>query len=289
MVTDAWLRRTSNDELPMSRRSPRDAERGLWFDLTVDTTHELARDTDRVSALVGVTARRSDRGVTTAAAMEHTKPLLVPRTYLRLGLDHRFRLESIRQIRPTESDLTGHQVPQPGGAVDIPLLDWGEETRGYLVDLGVDPATLPYEEVRAARAEIVAGFPNETPMPCSSPVPISVQRLRYNDPPPVNQAVSWAQDLIRLVTMEEDGSTGLRDDITCADLLIFDTGTVDHSHVPPPSASVAGPERAGAGQVDPADLVRRSCPRGHVTIASAVRYCEEEGCGYEFTDEPGVP
>jgi hypothetical protein len=253
--------------LEMSGRVPRDAKPRLWFDLAVELTPE-ARDADRVSALISVTARLSERGLTPAGAT--AERLLVPRAYLRLGLEHQFRLESIRQIRPTENDLTGHQLPQDGGAIDIPLLAWSEETRDYLVELRVDPAALSPGKVPAARVEMVGGLPNETPVPCSSRVPLT----------------SHLDRLQRLVTIDEHGGTGLRDGITRADLLIFDTGTADDSAVQPPSASSDGGPRAEASE---ANLIQRTCPNGHLTIASVVRFCEEEDCGHEFTDEPVGP
>jgi hypothetical protein len=210
----------SNDgATAMSGPLPRDAEPGLRFDLTVRVTREPARDTDGMSA---------------------------PRAYLRLGLDHRFRLESIRQISPTENDLTVRQLPQDGGLVDIPLLAGAEETRDYLVDLRVDPAVLLDGEIWAARIELVADLPHET--------------------------------------------SASRGSITRVDLLISDTGSASHSAVHSvvrlSSASSDGRSLADA---DHADLVWRTCPRGHVTVASVVRFCEEEGCGYEFSDEPGGP
>jgi hypothetical protein len=244
--------------LEMSGRVPRDAKPRLWFDLTVELAREPARDADRVSALISVTARLRERA---------------RRVYLRLGLEHRFRLESVRQIRPTENDLTGHQLRQDDGAVDIPLLAWDGEIRDYLVELRVDPATLPPGEVPVAHVEIVGGLPNETPVPCSSRVSLT----------------SHLDRLQRLVTIDEhggtelrDGITELRDGITRADLLIFGTGTAGHSDVQPPSASSDGGPRAEASEEN---LVQRTCPNGHLTIASVVRFCEEEECGHEFADE----
>src|SRR5260370_42453149 len=53
----------------MDRQLPDDARRGLWFKLTVDSTHDLARDTDRVGALVTVEAQRSEGGAAAASGL----------------------------------------------------------------------------------------------------------------------------------------------------------------------------------------------------------------------------
>src|SRR5580704_665822 len=88
--------------------------------------------------------------------MQRAQRMVVARVCLRLTIDSRFRLESVRQIRPAENDVTGHQVPQDGGVVDIPLLGWGEEARDYLVTLEADAGRLPFEEIRAALIDVVA-------------------------------------------------------------------------------------------------------------------------------------
>ena len=101
--------------------------------------------------------------------------------------------------------------------------------------------------------------------------------------------------LRRLVTIDEYGEVRLRPGISRADLLVTDTGTVDHRGVRQPAAQLPGApptERDTSGQEPPAEdrppagqgplaaegLVRRVCPRGHVTEAPVVRYCEEQGC-----------
>jgi hypothetical protein len=287
--------------------------------------------------------------------MEHARRLLVPETYLRLTLDSRFRLEAVRQIRPTENDLTGHRMPQDGGVVDIPLLAWGEETRDYLVVLRVDPGALPYDdEVRAARVDVVAAHPGAGALvPCAAAAAVTVRRQSYRDSGPANVTVTQAEDLIRLgqatregidayqrgdtetalrkltvavgiarrlgasahlarllrlVIIDEYEQVRLRPGISRADLLITDTGTVDHRGVQQPAAQVPGlpltgrdlagrdlagedGPPAGRGPLAAERLVRRVCPRGHVTVAPVVRYCEEQGCDHEFTGDPdrGLP
>jgi hypothetical protein len=51
----------------MSGQPPCGARQGLWFSLSVDATSELARDADRVGALVTVAARQGERGAPAAA------------------------------------------------------------------------------------------------------------------------------------------------------------------------------------------------------------------------------
>ena len=276
----------------MSGQVPRDEQRGLWFNLTIDATCDLARDTDRVGALVTVQAQPGEHGAAAAAdpaidvaglradftrLMEHARRLLVPEPYLRLTLDPRFRLEAVRQIRPTENDLTGHRTPREGGVVDIPLLAWGEETRDYLVVLRVDPGALPYDdEVRAARVAVVAAHLGarggarggaSALVPCAAAAAVTVRRQSYRDSGPANVTVTQAEDLMRLGP-------------------------------PPTGRDLAGPAPpgedgppAGRGPLAAERLVRRVCPRGHITVAPVVRYCEEQGCDHEFTGDPdrGLP
>jgi hypothetical protein len=251
----------------------------------------------------------------------------VPRARLRLTLDSRFRLESVRQIRPTEHDLTEHRLPQDGGIVDIPLLAWGEETRDYLVVLRTDPAALPAEEVRAARVDMIADARGgEPPAPCAAPVAVTVRRLAYGAEPSINRGATIAADLTRigaatragidayergdqdlavreltaavgiarrigatahltrlqrLVTIDEHDDVRLRPDIGRADLLITGTGTVNHQDTRQPALQVPGPGSARQA------AARRTCPRGHVTVGTGIRYCEEAGCGHEFSGDPG--
>jgi Ca-activated chloride channel family protein len=285
-------------------------------------------------AIIDVTDLREDF----IRLMEHAQRLVVPQTCLRLTLDRRFRLEAVRQIRPTANDLTGHGVPQDGGVVDIPLLAWGEETRDYLVKLRVDPDTLPYgDEVRAARVDMVAGHRgSQARVPCAAPAAVTVRRQRYQGSGPPIVSVGQAEDLIRLdeaaqagigayqrgdrdtalreltiavgialrlgasahlanlrrlVTIDEYQKVALRPDIGSAALRTTAVRTMDNREVRPP-ARVPGPRKAGPGSAavhQPAagdNLIRRVCPRGHETVAPVVKYCEEPGCGHEFSDDP---
>jgi Ca-activated chloride channel family protein len=139
--------------------------------------------------------------------MRQAQRLIIPRAYLRLRLDHRFRLESIRQIRPAENDLTDHRITRDDGVTDIPLGSWGEESRDYLVLLRVDSAALPYDdEVRAARVDVIARQPpDESLKPCADAVAMTVRRLPYRDAPSISMRITEVQELMRLGQAERAG------------------------------------------------------------------------------------
>jgi hypothetical protein len=71
------------------------------------------------------------------------------------------------------------------------------------------------------------------------------------------------------------------------------TGTLQDREVQPPAEQAASPGRAQSVSARAPQppvgerLVRRVCPAGHLTIGPVVRYCEEPGCGHEFSDDPG--
>ena len=89
--------------------------------------------------------------------MERVRRLIVPRAYLRLSPDGRFRIDSIAQTNPVQADLTDQQQPTDGTAIDVPLGSWGQETRRYELSLCFDPGALPVaEEVRATVVELLA-------------------------------------------------------------------------------------------------------------------------------------
>jgi Mg-chelatase subunit ChlD len=311
---------------------------------------ELQRIADALQGKVEAITDIADLRADFTNLMEHAKRLLVPETYLRLTLDRRFRLEEVRQIRPTENDLTGHRIPQDGGIVDIPLLAWGEETRDYRVVLRVEPSTLPYGDyVRAARVDMVTGHhAAESLAPCAVPAAVTVRRQPNRGRGDISLSVTRAEDLtslskatqdgieacrrgdtktaireltvavgiarrlgasahmarlLRLVTVDEHGKVRLRADISLADMLITETGSVHHQGVSlrPDPVPEPGPEQEPAaaqrsawqGEPGPAGpgLVRRTCPRGHVTIAPVIKYCEEQECDHDFTrdPDPGLP
>lgn len=88
--------------------------------------------------------------------IEAVQRLVVPRVYLRLRPDDRFRIHAIAQTHPVQVDLTGRQQPAGGTAVDVPLGAWAPATRCYHLSLRIDPAVLPIgDEVRATPVEVL--------------------------------------------------------------------------------------------------------------------------------------
>jgi Mg-chelatase subunit ChlD len=257
--------------------------------------------------------------------MAHAQTLVVPRAYLRLKLDSHFRLESVRQIRPAENDLTGHQIPQDGGVTDIPLLAWGEESRDYLLKLRVEPGTPTGEELRAARIDVVADSRSGRPaVPCAKPASLAVRWLAHREPPPVHRRVTEAMDAIRLSAATQAGlaaygrgemETATRQFAAAVSIArslgatahlarlrrVVTIDELDHVRLRPQispedlrivdTGSVnhrPGPPLPESARA-PGRVVDRVCPRGHVTKSADARYCEELDCDYEFKDAPDPP
>jgi Ca-activated chloride channel family protein len=105
--------------------------------------------------------------------MHRVQRLVVPRAYLRIQPRGSFRISAIAQTYPVRVDLTRHQRPADGAAldsaapdgmaVDVPLGPWEQQTRRYQLSLQFDPAALPVEDdVRAARVELLAEIADGT-------------------------------------------------------------------------------------------------------------------------------
>lgn len=276
----------------------------------------------QVAAIINIGDLREDFTRLT----EHAQGRIVSRAYLRLKLDHRFTLESITQITPTRNDLTGHCRPRDGGVVDVPLLGWAEESRDYLLVLGADHSALPYEEVRAARVDIVAEQDSDkTLVPCATPVPVIVKRLPYRGTPDVPDTVTRAGEMERLTqatragvdAYERGDQAGALRELTIAADIARRLGATGHlerlrrlvtidefervrlrSDIGRGDLLITGTGAAHhhdvptSGMALPAPLaperalVTRICPRGHKTTGPVVRHCEEAGCGHEFNDDP---
>jgi Mg-chelatase subunit ChlD len=278
-----------------------------------------------VEAIIDIANLRDDF----TRLMAHAQAILVPEVYLRLKLDSRFRLESVKQIKPTENDLTGHRISRDGGEIDVPLLAWGEESRDYLLVLRVNPGAPADDELRAARVDIIARPGGGPPVPCAEPVAVVVRWLSHRAPPPVNQSVTQAMDRVRLgaatraaIDAYERGDTetavreftiavGIARSLGASGHLarllrlvaIDDFGAVRLR----PGISAADLRIVDTGTVNnrdwqplsmplhepaPQDAPERPvrrCPHGHVTVAPTARYCEELGCDHEFKDDPGSP
>lgn len=109
--------------------------------------------------------------------MRRVRRLVVPRTYLRLSLNDRFRIAAVTQTKPVEADLTRQQRPGGAGAVDVPLGSWDDQaTRHYQVSLRFDPDTIPTgEKLRAARVDLLAELPDGTCESCAH-APLTIFR-----------------------------------------------------------------------------------------------------------------
>jgi Ca-activated chloride channel family protein len=109
--------------------------------------------------------------------MRLVRRLVVPRTYLRLSLNERFRIAAVAQTYPVEANLTRQQRPAGATAADVPLGSWeGQTTRRYQVSLRFDPDTIPTgEKLRAARVDLLAELTDGTCEPCAH-APLTVFR-----------------------------------------------------------------------------------------------------------------
>jgi Mg-chelatase subunit ChlD len=322
LYTDGINESETQDDLDSALRACRDRfvcdVRGVGTDWDHRQLRQIADAMQgRVEAIIDIADLRADF----AALMGQVQRRHVPSVRLRLTMDRRFRLESLHQIRPVNNDLTDRCAPQDGGTTEVPLLAWGAESRDYLIMLQADPGTLPYEEVRAAKVDVLS----DDSAVVAGPAAITMLRLRYRDPGPASVRLTTAMDLDeltsamragidayergdrdaavrdlasavaiarrlgagaqldrlkRLVAVDEFGAVRLRSDIKREDLLVTATYAGHHESArPSESRPDRVPDVAGG-----TDLVTRACPRGHVTRGIEVRFCEEEGCHYEFAD-----
>jgi von Willebrand factor type A domain len=267
----------------------------------------------RVEAIIDIADLRADF----ASLMADVQRRHVPAVSLRLTLDRRFRLKSVRQVHPVNNDLTDRCAPQDGGTVDVSLLAWGEEA---------DSTALPYEEVRAVRIDLMADRSGTLEI-AAAPQVIPVLRQRSRDLIPVSIGVTtagWHADLAeaeragiaayergdqgaaehelaaafaiarrlgarghldrlsRLIVIDESGDARLRPGISKEDVLMLATYARDHSDVLPPSSTGVKPDEGPPPGEEPE--VVRVCPRGHTSRGRVVRFCEESGCDHIFTD-----
>lgn len=71
------------------------------------------------------------------------------------------RLCFLKQMYPTQTELTGQQVDQDGHVFEFPIGPWGDEEREYHLCLGVDHRDRPQEvDTVAARLELVDSGPS---------------------------------------------------------------------------------------------------------------------------------
>ncbi len=132
---------------------------------------------------------------------EHARRLVVPRVYLGLRLDSRFRVGFVRQVRPVEAVLA-HQPQGDDKDVLVPLGAWSAESRQYRLALTFDPEALAVdEEVRAARVCLLADTADGAREACADSAPLVVSRSELGaPPPPLIESLTWAANAYDLGT-----------------------------------------------------------------------------------------
>jgi Mg-chelatase subunit ChlD len=129
---------------------------------------ELRRIADALDGDATAVLRIADLTDDFTRLIHRARRLVVPRVYLRLRPNSRFRIGSIAQTHPVRVDLADRQRQVDGGAVDVPLGSWEPGTRRYQLSLHFDPGSLPAEEeLRAARIEVLAQTDDGMPEQCA--------------------------------------------------------------------------------------------------------------------------
>jgi hypothetical protein len=94
----------------------------------------------------------------------------IPDMRLRIVMPAFARLAVLRQVVPTEIDLTDRVVAVRRGVVEVSTGAWGEETREYHLSLAVDMTGRPrYEDLQLARVELV---PPDDSVTVPGPIPM---------------------------------------------------------------------------------------------------------------------
>ncbi|MER8029227.1 vWA domain-containing protein [Streptomyces bauhiniae] len=146
--------------------------RGLGDDWHHD---ELLRITQALHGTAEAVVTIADLTEDFTRLMREAQRIVVPRLYLGLRVNNRFKLAFVRQTRPVEADLTGRQLKD--GETHVPLGSWPAESRQYQVSLRFDPDSLTVDELlRAARVTLHAEFPDGTRRPCSESAAMVVRR-----------------------------------------------------------------------------------------------------------------
>ncbi|MDX3311014.1 VWA domain-containing protein [Streptomyces sp. NPDC054884] len=136
---------------------------------------ELLRITQALHGSAEAVVTASDLAGDFTRTMRHAQRIVVPRVYLGLRLNSRFRLGFVRQTRPVEAELTARR--RHGDEIHVPLGAWPPETRQYQVSLRYDPDALTVEEdLRAARITLHCEQSDGTRVPCSEPRAMVVRR-----------------------------------------------------------------------------------------------------------------
>ena len=122
---------------------------------------ELEHIADALHGDVAAVLRAEDMAADFTGRMRRAARLVVPRSYLRLRPDRRFRIASVAQVFPVQVELP---LPQPppvdGEQAEVPLGAWEAETRRYELSLRFAPGQLPVgDEIRAAAIELLTETP----------------------------------------------------------------------------------------------------------------------------------
>lgn len=136
---------------------------------------ELLRITQALHGSAEAVVNASDLAQDFTRTMRQAQRVVVPRVYLGLRLNSRFRLGFVRQTRPVEAELTARR--RHGDEIHVPLGSWPPETRQYQVSLRFDPDALTVgEDLRAVRVTLHAEQMDGTRVPCSEPRAMVVRR-----------------------------------------------------------------------------------------------------------------
>ncbi|MEV8349865.1 vWA domain-containing protein [Streptomyces niveus] len=144
---------------------------------------ELLRITEALHGTADAVVTISDLTRDFTRLMEQARRIVVPRVYLGLRVNERFRLDFVRQTLPVEAHLTAQQQ-RHDDEIHIPLGSWPPEDRQYLMSLRLDPATLRVgEELRAAQITLRAERSDGSREPCAAPEALVVVRRATSDFP----------------------------------------------------------------------------------------------------------
>ncbi|WP_139063587.1 VWA domain-containing protein, partial [Streptomyces zinciresistens] len=136
---------------------------------------ELLRITEALHGTASAVVAVSDLTEDFTRLMRQAQRIVVPRVYLGLRLNDRFRLAFVRQTRPVAAELTARR--RQGAETLVPLGSWPPETRQYQISLQFEPESLTVEEeLRAARITLHAERPDGTRGPCSAAAAMVVRR-----------------------------------------------------------------------------------------------------------------
>lgn len=129
------------------------------------------------------------------AVMGEAMRKAVPDVALRLRTAPGAAVRELRQMFPTDADITGQRVPVDGAAADYWTGSWSGETRDYVIKMTVDPGVITIgQEVRLARVEAVSRHGDGTVILAG---PGFIVARWTDDPPEVTQFPSDIYDIQR--------------------------------------------------------------------------------------------